>query len=80
MLGLKYIRVQVLVQLVGKQRYVDAPHKNNRPDVAIKQLTLKAKMSQGGGGLIVLSRMVRDPAKVTPTMGKWRTMLREIIL
>ena len=45
-----------------------------------KLLKLKAKMSQGGGGLIVLSRMVRDPAKVTPTMGKWRTMLREIIL
>ena len=27
MFGLQYTRVQVLVQLVGKQRYVGVPHK-----------------------------------------------------
>jgi len=33
MLGLKYIRVQVPVQLVGRERYVDVPHRKNRPGV-----------------------------------------------
>lgn len=50
MLGLEYIRVQVPVQLVGKQRYVDAAHKNNRPGVSIQQLKSMAKRSQGKGG------------------------------
>ena len=70
MLGLEYIRVQVPVQLVGKRRYVDAPHKKNSPGVTIQQLKSKAKRSQGGGGLIARSRMLRDPAKVAPTMGE----------
>ena len=50
MLRLEYIRVQVPVQLVGKQRYVDATHKNNRPGVSIQQLKLMTKRSQGEGG------------------------------
>ena len=70
MLGLEYIRVQVPVQLVGKQRYVNAPYKKNRPGVAIQQLKSMVKRSQGGKGLIVRSRMVRDPAKVAPMMGE----------
>ena len=36
MFGLEYTRVQVPVQLVGKQRYEDAPHKKNRPGVTIQ--------------------------------------------
>ena len=70
MLGLEYIRVQVPVQLVGKQRYVDAAHKKNRPGVSTQQLKLMAKRSRQGGGLIFRSRMVRDPAKVAPKMGE----------
>ena len=62
--------MQVPVQLVGKQRYVDAAHKNNRPGVSIQQLKSMAKRSQGEGGLIIHSRMIRDPAKVAPTMEK----------
>ena len=70
MLGLEYIRVQVPVKLVVKQRYVDSPHKNNRPGVTTQQLKSTVKRSQGGGGLIVFSRMLRDPAKVAPTMAE----------
>ena len=70
MLGLEYIRVQVPVQLVGKQRYVDAAHKKNRPGVSTQQLKSMAKRSRQGGGLIFRSRMVRAPAKVAPTMGE----------
>ena len=70
MFRLEHTRVQVLVQLVGKRRYVDAPHKKNSPGVTIQQLKSKAKRSQGGGGLIARSRMLRDPAKVAPTMGE----------
>ena len=44
-------------------------HKNS-PSVTIQQLKSKAKRSQRGGGLIVRSRMLRDPAKVAPTMGE----------
>ena len=36
MFGLEYSRVQVLVQLVGRQRYVDVPHRKNRPGVTIQ--------------------------------------------
>lgn len=64
MLGLEYIRVQVPVQSVGKQRYVDVAHKKNRPGVSTQQLKLMAKRSRWGGGLIFGSRMVRAPAKV----------------
>ena len=35
MFGLEYSRVQVLVQLVGRQRYVDVPHRKNRLSVII---------------------------------------------
>ena len=70
MLGLEYIRVQVPVQSVGKQRYVDAAHKKNRPGVSTQQLKSMAKRSRQGGGLIFRSRMVRDPAKVAPKMGE----------
>ena len=54
MLGLEYIRVQVPVQLVGKRRYVDAPHKKNSPGVTIQQLKSMAKRSQqvGVGGRV----------------------------
>ena len=38
MFGLEYTRVQVLVQLVGTQRYVGVPHRKNRPGVVIQQL------------------------------------------
>ena len=50
MFGLEYTRVQVLIQLVGKQRYVNVPHKKNRPGVTIQQLKLMAKRSRGRGG------------------------------
>ena len=70
MLGLEYIRVQVPVQSVGKQRYVDAAQKKNRPGVSTQQLKWMAKRSRQGGGLIFRSRMVRDPAKVAPKMGE----------
>ena len=50
MFGLEYTRVQVLVQLVGKQRYVNVPHKKNRPGVTIQKLKLMAERSRGGGG------------------------------
>ena len=49
MFGLEYTRVQVPVQLVGKQRYEDAPHKKNRPGVTIQQLKSMAKRSWGVG-------------------------------
>ena len=68
MLGLEYIRVQVPVQSVGKQRYVDATQ--NRPGISTQQLKSMAKRSRQGGGLIFRSRMVRAPAKVAPTMGE----------
>ena len=69
MFGLEYTRVQVLVQLVGKQRSVNTPHKKNRPGVTIQQLKSMAKRSQGWGrGLIIHLRTVRDPAKVAPVM------------
>ena len=70
MLGLEYIRVQVPVQSVGKQRYVDAAQKKNRPGVSTQQLKWMAKRSRRGGGLIFRSRMVRDPAKVALKMGE----------
>ena len=70
MLGLEYIRVQVPVQSVGKQRYVDAAQKKNKPGVSTQQLKSMAKRSRRGGGLIFRSRMVRAPAKVAPTMGE----------
>ena len=47
--GLEYTRVQVPVQLVGRQRYVDVPHRKNRPGVIIQQLKLMAKRSWGVG-------------------------------
>ena len=40
--------MQVPVQLVGRQRYVDILHRKNRPGVIIQQLKLMAKRSQGG--------------------------------
>ena len=49
MFGLEYTRVQIPVQLVGKQRYIDAPHKKNRLSVTIQQLKSIAKRSQGMG-------------------------------
>ena len=70
MFRLEHTRVQVLVQLVGKRRYVDAAHKKNRPGVSTQQLKSMAKRSRRGGGLIFRSRMVRDPAKVAPKMGE----------
>jgi len=70
MLGLKYIRVQVLVQLVGKQRYVDAPHRRNRPGVTMQQLKSMVKRSWGGGWGFDRSFKNRDPAKVAPMMGE----------
>ena len=69
MFGLEYTRVQILVQLVGRQRYVDVPHRNNRPGVVIQQLKSMVKRSRGRG-LIVCSRALRDPAKVAPTIGE----------
>ena len=69
MFGLEYTRVQVPVQLVGKQRFVDVPHRKNRPGVVIEQLKSMAKRSQGGV-LIICSRTFRDPAKVAPTIGE----------
>ena len=72
MFGLEYTRVQVLVQLLGKQRYVNTPHKKNRSGVTIQQLKLMAKKSQGRGGgwSSIHSRTVRDPAKAAPMMGE----------
>ena len=54
MLGLEYIRVQVPVQSVGKQRYVDAAQKKNKPGVSTQQLKSMAKRSQqvGVGGRV----------------------------
>ena len=69
MFGLENTRVQVLVQLVGRQRYVDVPHRKNRPGVIIQQLKSMAKRRRGRV-LIVHSRTLRDPAKVAPTMGE----------
>ena len=43
MFGLEYTRVQVPIQLVGKQRYVDAPHRRNRPGVTMQQLKSMVK-------------------------------------
>ena len=48
MFGLEYTR-EVPVQLVGKQRYVDAPHKKNRPGITIQQLKSIAKRSREVG-------------------------------
>ena len=62
MFGLEYTRVQVLVQFVGKERYVDVPHRKNRPGVVvIQQLKSMVKRSQGEV-LIVHSRTLRHPA------------------
>ena len=69
MFGLEYSRVQVLVQLVGRQRYVDVPHRKNRPGIVIQKLKSMVKRSQGGG-LIVRSRALRDPTKMAPRMGE----------
>ena len=46
MFGLGYTRVQIPVQLVGKERYVDTPYKKNRPGVTIQQLKSMAKRRQ----------------------------------
>ena len=64
--------MQVLVQLVGRQRYVDVPHRKNRPGVIIQQLKSMVKRSWGAGegGFIVCSRTLTDPTKVTPIMGE----------
>ena len=69
MFGLEHSRVQVLVQLVGRQRYVDVPHRTNRPGVVIQKLKSRVKRSPGGG-LIVRSRALRDPTKMAPRMGE----------
>ena len=69
MFGLEYTRVRVPVQLVGRQRYVDVPHRKNRPGVIIQQLKSMAKRRRGRV-LIVYSRTLRDPAKVAPKMGE----------
>lgn len=69
MFGLECMKVQVLVQLVGRQRYVDVPHRKNRPGVLIQQLKLMMKRSRGRV-LIVFSRTLRDPTKVAPTIGE----------
>ena len=69
MFGLEYTRVQVLVQLVGRQRYVDVPHRKNKPSVVIQKLKSMVKRSRGGG-LIVRSRALRYPTKVAPRMGE----------
>ena len=69
MFGLEYTRMQVLVQLLGRQRYVDVPHRKNRPGVIIQQLKSMAKRSRGGV-LIIRSRTLRDPAKVAPMTGE----------
>ena len=61
--------MQVLVQLEGRQRYVDVPHRKNRPGVIIQQLKSMAKRSRGGV-LIIRSRTLRDPAKVAPMTGE----------
>lgn len=47
MFGLEYTRVQVPVQLVDRQRYVDVTQEN-RPGVVIQQLKLMAKRSWWG--------------------------------
>ena len=57
MFGLEYTRVQVPVQLVGKQRHVDVPHRKNKPGV-IEQLKSMANRSRGGV-LIIHSRNFR---------------------
>ena len=69
MFELEYTRVEVPVQLVGRQRYVDVPHWKNRPGVVIQQLKSMAKRNRGGG-LIIHSRTLRDSAKVAPKMGE----------
>ena len=48
MFGLEYTRVQVLVQLVGRQRYVDVPHRKNKPSVVIQKLKSMVKRSEEG--------------------------------
>ena len=45
MFGLGYTRVQIPVQLVGKERYADTEHKKNRPGV-----TMRRRVGVGGGG------------------------------
>ena len=49
MFGRGYTRVQIPVQLVRKERYVDTPYKKNRPGVTIQQLKLMAKRRRVGG-------------------------------
>ena len=62
MFGLEYTRVQVPVQFVGKEWYVDVPHRKNRPGVVvIHQLKSMVKRSRGvGEGLIVVDRSFKD--------------------
>ena len=48
MFGLEYTRMQVLVQLLGRQRYVDVPHRKNRPGVVIQQLKSRQRGVEGG--------------------------------
>ena len=69
MFGLEYTRVQVPVQLVGRQRYVDVPHRKYKPGFVIQQLKSMVKRSQEEV-LIVHSRTLRHSAKVASTMGK----------
>ena len=61
MFGLEYTRVQVPVQLVGRQRYVDVPHRKYKPGFVIQQLKSMVKRSQGEVS-IVHSRTLRHPA------------------
>ena len=59
--------MQVLVQLEGRQRYVDVPHRKNRPGVVIQQLKSRQRGVEGG---FDRSRTLRDPTKVAPTTGE----------
>ena len=54
----------------SKQRYVDAPHKRNRPGVTMQQLKSMVKRSWGGEWGFDRSFKNRDPAKVAPVMGE----------
>ena len=70
MFGLEYTRVQVPVQLVGRQRYVDVPHRKYKPGFVIQQLKSMVKRSWGGEWGFDRSFKNRDPAKVAPVMGE----------
>ena len=69
MSGLEYTRVQVPIQLVGRQRYVDIPHRKNRPGVINTAAEVDGE-EESRGVLIVHSRTSRDPAKMAPVMGE----------